>query len=157
MVLENQNFCQIQFLKFSSFIILYSWKVWWGESLANHSWSIKLKPSKFLLTIITFWLNLFIRQTFFRQMLKKSKFAKLLPCQTFPLYSMHLIIKYVLLYYSTFSNSSITKVVDGCNEGPYPLGFFLWHIQSLHRLLYHFPHKCSWLFLLWLYQGITIP
>jgi len=46
----------------------YSGKVWQGESLANlvnHPWFAKLKPSKFLLTVITFWLNLFICQTFF--------------------------------------------------------------------------------------------
>jgi len=44
------------------------------------------KPSKFLLTIITFWLNPFIHQTFFCQMLKMSKFAKLYSHQTFLLY-----------------------------------------------------------------------
>jgi len=47
------------------------------ESLANNLCFAKLKPSKFLLTIITFWLNLFIRLTFFHQMLEMSKFAKL--------------------------------------------------------------------------------
>ena len=33
--------------------------------------------------------DLLIRQTFFRQRLKQSKFAKLYPCQTFPLYRYH--------------------------------------------------------------------
>jgi len=45
----------------------------------------KLKPFEFLLTTITFWLSLLICQTFFCQMLKMSKFTKLLPCQTFSL------------------------------------------------------------------------
>jgi len=73
--------------------IPYSGKVWQGESLTNlvnHPWFTKLKPSKFLLTIITFWLNLFIRQTFFRQLLETSEFAKLYPRQAFPLYSTHI-------------------------------------------------------------------
>jgi len=73
-------------------IVPYSRKVWQGKSLvnlANHPWFAKLKRSKFLFTIITtFWLNWFILQTFFRQMLKTSKFTKLLLCQTFPLYSI---------------------------------------------------------------------
>jgi len=61
-------------------------KVWW-------IWRItKLKSSKFLLTIIIFWLNLFIHQTFFHQMLKTSKFAKLSPSQTFPLYGICLVL-----------------------------------------------------------------
>jgi len=33
-------------------------------------------------------LNLFIRQTFYCQMLKTSKFVKLYPCQNFLLYGM---------------------------------------------------------------------
>jgi len=44
-----------------------------GKSQAIH----QTKPSKFLLTIITFWLNLFICPTFFHQMLKTRKFTKL--------------------------------------------------------------------------------
>jgi len=70
--------------------IPYSRKVWQEESLvnlANREQFAKLKPSKFLLIIITFWLNLFIRQTFFHLMLKTSKFAKLYAHQTFLLYS----------------------------------------------------------------------
>ena len=50
----------------------YSGKVWRGKSLvnlANHLGFAKLKPSKFLLIIITLWLNLSIRQTFPDQML----------------------------------------------------------------------------------------
>jgi len=35
-----------------------------------------------------FWQNLFIRLTFFHQLLKTNKFAKLLPRQTFPLYGI---------------------------------------------------------------------
>jgi len=54
--------------------ILYSRKVWLEEileNLANHERFTKLKPSKFLLTVITFWLNLFIRQTFFAKCSKQ--------------------------------------------------------------------------------------
>jgi len=60
--------------------IPYSGKVWRGESLVNlenHLRFAKLKPSKFLLTITTYWLSQIICQTFFHQMLKTSKFAKL--------------------------------------------------------------------------------
>jgi len=35
------------------------------------------------------WQNLFIRQTFFRQMLKMNIFAKLSPHKTFPLYGIN--------------------------------------------------------------------
>ena len=42
--------------------------------------------SKLVLTIKNLLADLLIRQTFFRQMLKKSQFAKLFPRQTFPLY-----------------------------------------------------------------------
>ena len=60
--------------------IPYSRKVWQGESLANlvnHQQFTKLKPSKSVVIIITLWLNLLFHQTFPRQTLKKSKFAKL--------------------------------------------------------------------------------
>ena len=67
---------------------LYSGKVWRGESLVNCQRFAKLKPSKLVVTIITLWLNLFIRQTFPHQTLKKSKFAKVSPRQTFPLYGI---------------------------------------------------------------------
>ena len=63
--------------------ILYSGKVWWGESLANlvnHPWFAKLKPSKLVLTINNLLADLLIFQTFFRQILKESI------RQTFPLY-----------------------------------------------------------------------
>jgi len=46
----------------------------WKKVLANleiHKQFAKLKPSKFLLTIINFWLNLFIRQTFFAKCSKQ--------------------------------------------------------------------------------------
>jgi len=57
------------------FLLPYSRKVWQEESLANlanQKQFAKLKPSKFLLTIITFWLNLFIRQTFFTKCSKQA-------------------------------------------------------------------------------------
>ena len=37
--------------------------------------------------------NLLIRQTFFYQMLEKSEFAKLFPCQTFLLYGIMFSLK----------------------------------------------------------------
>ena len=60
--------------------ILYSGKVWRGESLANLAnrlWFAKLKPSILVLTIDNLLADFLIRQTFFRQMLEKSQFAKL--------------------------------------------------------------------------------
>ena len=47
----------------------------------------KLKPSKLVVTINSPLADLFIRQTFFHQMLQKSKFAKHSARQTFLLYS----------------------------------------------------------------------
>ena len=55
-------------------------------NLANHLRFTKLKPSKLAITINKPLADLFIRQTFFCQMLKKSKFVKHSPRQTFPLY-----------------------------------------------------------------------
>ena len=69
--------------------IPYSGKVWRGESLANlanRQQFAKLKPSKLVVIIITLWLYLSICQTLPCQTLKKSKFTKVLPRQTFPLY-----------------------------------------------------------------------
>jgi len=59
-------------------------------NLANRPWFSHqtIKPSKFLLTISYNLLAESIHlPSFFCQMLKTSKFAKLLSCQTFPLYS----------------------------------------------------------------------
>ena len=67
----------------------YSGKVWRGESLANlanRRRFAKLKPSKLIPTIDNPMADLFIRQTFFRQTLKNSRFAKHSARQTFPLY-----------------------------------------------------------------------
>ena len=67
--------------------IPYSRKVWIRESLANlanHPWFAKLKPSKLVPSINNLLADLLIYQTLFRQMLKKSQFAKLSPHQTFP-------------------------------------------------------------------------
>ena len=58
----------------------YSGKVWQGESLANlvnRRWFAKLKPYKLVVTIDNLLAELFIHQTFFRQMLRKDEFAKL--------------------------------------------------------------------------------
>ena len=43
----------------------------------------KLKPSKLVLTINNLLADVLIRQTFFRQMLKKSQFTQLYRCKTF--------------------------------------------------------------------------
>jgi len=71
-------------------IIPYSRKVWLEESLvnlANHKQFAKLKPSKFLLTIITFWLNLSICQTFFAKCSKRVNLPNFIYFhQTFLLY-----------------------------------------------------------------------
>ena len=75
-------------------VIPYSGKVWQGESLANlanRQRFAKLKPSKLVVIIITLWLDLFIRQTFLCQTLKRSKFDKVSPRQTFPLYGICII------------------------------------------------------------------
>ena len=47
-----------------------------------------IRQSKLVLTIKNLLADLLIRQTFFRQMLEKSQFAKLSPRQTFPLYGI---------------------------------------------------------------------
>ena len=57
-------------------------------NLANHQRFTKLKPSKLVFIIITLWLNLFIRQTFPYQTLKKRKYTKVSSHQTFMLYSV---------------------------------------------------------------------
>ena len=44
------------------------------------------KPSNLVLTIDNLLADVLIPQTFFHQILEKSQFAKLSPCQTFPLY-----------------------------------------------------------------------
>ena len=53
---------------------------------------VKLKSSKLVLIINNLLVDLLIRQTSIRQMLKKSHFAKLYPRQTFPLYGILLRI-----------------------------------------------------------------
>ena len=69
--------------------IPYSGKVWRGESLANSANRLrfaKLKPSKIVVTIDNPLADLFIRQTFFRQTLEKSRLTKHSAHQNFPLY-----------------------------------------------------------------------
>ena len=75
--------------------IPYSGKVWRGESFANltnRRRFAKLKPSKLIPTIDNPLADLFIRQTFFRQTLKNSGFAKHSARQTFPLYGSHKVL-----------------------------------------------------------------
>ena len=53
----------------------------------NESFMIhQTKPSILVLTINNLLTDVLIPQTFFHQMLQKSQFAKLYPCQTFLLY-----------------------------------------------------------------------
>ena len=59
-------------------------------NLANRPWFAKLKPSNLVLTIEYLLADLLIRHTFFREMLKKSQFAKVSPRQTFTLYGIPL-------------------------------------------------------------------
>ena len=78
----------------SRYTVPYSGKVWQVESLANLASHLrfakfKLKPSKLVVTSNNPLADLFICQTFFYQMLEKSKFAKHSPYQTFPLYGMY--------------------------------------------------------------------
>ena len=58
-------------------------------NLANRLQFAKLKPSKLVVTIDNPLADLFIRQTFFRQTLEKSRFTKHSARQTFPLYGKY--------------------------------------------------------------------
>ena len=51
--------------------------------MENHLRFAKLKPSKVVIIINNLLVDLFVHQTFFRQTLEKSKFAKHSPRQTF--------------------------------------------------------------------------
>ena len=66
--------------------ILYSGKVWGGK-FGELGESSMICQTKLVFTINNLLADLLIRQTFFRQMLEKSQFAKLPPRQTFRLYS----------------------------------------------------------------------
>ena len=62
-------------------------------NLANRPLFAKIKPSNLkILTIDNLLADLLICQTFFRQMLEKSQFAKLSPRQTFLLYGIIIYI-----------------------------------------------------------------
>jgi len=69
---------------------------------------------------ITFWLNLFIHSpNFFCQMLKMSKFTKLLPCQAFPLYgTVHNLHTYIHLI------DIKNELLFGCLKALFKLGTF---------------------------------
>ena len=57
------------------------------ESLANHIMSCQVKISKLALIIVSYWLIYLFSKLPFTKYLK-SQFAKLSPCQIFPLYSL---------------------------------------------------------------------
>ena len=84
-MLEMFIFC-IQALLKNWKLIPYNGKVLPGESLANLVNCPLFAKLKLVLTTNNLLADLLIRQTFFRQMLETSQFAKLSPCQTFPLY-----------------------------------------------------------------------
>ena len=89
--------------------ILYSRKVWRGESLANLANCLrfaKLKPSKLIVTIDNPMADLFIRQTFFCQTFENSRFAKHSARQTFPLYGIPSMQK--------FSKIKVTIIIIRC-------------------------------------------
>ena len=65
------------------------------------SWFAKLKPYKVVVTIDNPLADLFICQTFSRQMLEKSKFAKHSPRQTFLLYQYCMLYKWTRGYIKT--------------------------------------------------------
>ena len=78
-------------------VLLYSGKVWQGESLANCLWT------KLVVTIDNLLTDLFICQTFFH---RKSKFTKVSLCQTFPLYGI------LTSYYSYIPSHGCTNDND---------------------------------------------
>ena len=110
-------------------LLLYSGKVWWVESLVNladHSWFTKLKPSKVVLAINNLWLiYMLICQTFLRQMLKNSKFVKLLCRQIFLLYGFHiyfdtkLLLKYYFYAWQDWELCRILKLKVLHDDEPY--------------------------------------
>ena len=72
-----------------------------GEKFGEFGKSSVIRQTNLVLTIDNLLADLLIRQTFFRQMLEKSQFAKLSPRQTFPLYGMHVwLLQAVLATYS---------------------------------------------------------
>jgi len=128
--------------------VSYSGKVWWGENLgnlANHPWFAKLKPSKFLLTILTFWLNLFICQTFFCQMIKMNKFAKLSPCQTFLLYGTLLLRIITHGLKQGITRPNMTQQVSRAQHGPtYNGPIYLYRLSILSgRVQQTFSRACA--------------
>ena len=62
-------------------------------NLVNNQWLTKLKLSQLVLTINNLLVDLLIHPTLLYQMLEKSQFAKVSPCQTFPLYDINKIVR----------------------------------------------------------------
>ena len=67
----------------------------------------RLKPSKLVLIINNPLTDLLIHQTFFRQMLEMSQFAKLSLRQTFPLYDTSVAISKLYLNNKTNLNNIV--------------------------------------------------
>ena len=88
-------------------------------NLANRLRFAKLKPSKLVVVTIDNPLaDLLIRQTFFRQTLEKSRFAKHSARQTFPLYGTELVNGLILIGYMEVKHSLlyyVLLVITKCN------------------------------------------
>ena len=59
-----------------------------GGNVGEFGQSSVIRQTKLVLIINNLLADLLICQTFFRQMLEKSQFAKLFPCQPFPPYGI---------------------------------------------------------------------
>ena len=83
-----------------------------GGKFGEFGESSVIRQTNLVLTIDNLLADLLIRQTFFCQMLEKSQFAKLSPCQTFPLYGNNsMTIKYL----TTIRSVTITWWQTGSN------------------------------------------
>ena len=81
----------------------YSGKVWWVESLmnlANHLRFAKLKPSKFVLIIITFLTESIHLPNFSSPNAQNEKSCQFFPSQTSPLYSTPLVMLLLIIKYN---------------------------------------------------------
>ena len=117
--------------RFPWLMVLQYCKLWQRETLANlanHLWFTKLKPSKLVLVINNLLADLLIRQSFFRQMLEKSQFNKISPCQTFPPYGNNTRIS---ILPQTFP---INKVFQCKHESSFSLKFCRIRIYGIECL-----------------------
>ena len=81
-----------------------------GGKFGKFGKSSVIHQTNLVLTIDNLLADLLIHQTFFHQILEKSQFAKLSPCQTFPLYGIKectQIASYVVIKVKTRNNSFI--------------------------------------------------